>query len=78
MKEFHQLLEKAIERNSVPQLITLCEDAHKEITVEKRGYLDSAMLFDKYYAMDWCLLSIGRLGKFIERGEYVTELERYV
>lgn len=75
MKEFHLVFAKA--QHNIAQFEQLCRDSQHEMKHEKRGYLDSAMFFDKYYSLDWSYLEIARLGKFIKSGKYEHELKLY-
>lgn len=74
MKEFHKVFAKATNKL---QLAQLCKDAEKEIA-EGRSRLDSMMLFDEYYNLNFSLIELARLGKFIETGKYLQEFKRYV
>lgn len=76
MKEFHLAFAKATTNKKQFQL--LCQEAFIEMKFQKRGTIDTMLVFNNYYNLNFTLMELCRLGKFIESGEYRTQLERYV
>ena len=74
MKEFHLIY--AVAKNK-QQFAQLCQDAMFEMNVEKRPRLASMELFKKYYNLNFSLLQLQRLAKFIQKGDFVQEFACY-
>lgn len=78
--EFHEVLDKVITNEffTVQQFAQLCKDCYYEMHYEGRGSLDAAMIFERYYTLNWNYAKIGQLGLFIRSGKFNKELELYV
>lgn len=74
MKEFNIALGKS--RNKF-QFVQLCLETERELN-SGVGYIKSVKVFDDYYNLNFDLLQLVRLAKFIKTGEYKKQLELYV
>lgn len=74
MKEFNIAFSKA---HNKFQFVQLCVDSERELN-SGIGYIRCVQIFDKYYNLDFDLLQLARLAKFIKTGEYKKQLELYV
>lgn len=75
MKEFHLMFAKAENKKQLTQLLN---DCYNEIVVEKVPSLEAVMFFDKYYNLNFGLVQLARLGRFIKSGKHKKEMELYV
>jgi len=74
-KIFHKVLEKA--KYNTLQFRTLLNDSQREINKLESSKLECAEFINTYYQVDLTYGEMISLGRFIENGEYINELNLY-